>query len=51
MPFFALTALSSPLFRQPRLMKYHKAIGRATVAIGLVHMSLAAAALFFKVFI
>ena len=44
--FFISSAFSSPVFRQPRLMKYHMRIGKFTILFGFVHMFFALSALF-----
>lgn len=49
--FFLITAVSSPTFRQPKLMKYHIKIGKFTILFGLIHMFFALSALFFGFFI
>ena len=48
--FFLTSAISSPLFRWPRLMKYHMKVGKFTILFGLVHMFFALSALFFQWF-
>ncbi len=48
--FFVITAVSSPTFRQPRLMRYHIKIGRLAILFGFVHMFFALSALFFQFF-
>ena len=48
--FFLATALSSPAFRQPGLMKYHIKTGRLTILVGFVHMFFALSALLFQWF-
>ena len=47
LPLFLATIIASPLLRQPRLMRYHIALGKYTILVGLVHMFFALSALFF----
>jgi len=49
--FFFISAISSPVFRQPGLMKYHIKIGKFTILFGFIHMLFALSALFFGFFV
>jgi len=44
--FFISSAVSSPLFRQKDLMRYHMKIGKFTILFGFIHMFFALSALF-----
>jgi hypothetical protein len=44
--FFFISAFSSPVFRQPDLMKYHMKAGKFTILFGFLHIALAIAAVF-----
>jgi len=46
--FFLSSAITSPLFRQPRLLKYHMKVGRFTILFGFIHMFFALSALLFQ---
>jgi len=49
--FFLISVISSPVFRQPKLMKYHMKVGKFTILFGFIHMLFALAAVFFGFFI
>ena len=49
--FFSISAISSPVFKQPKLMKYHMKMGKFTILFGFLHMIFALSALFFGLYI
>ena len=49
-PLFLATAISSPLFRRPGLMKHHIRLGKLAIALGAVHVLFALSALFLGLF-
>jgi len=49
--FFFISAISSPVFKQKCLTKYHMKVGKFTILFGFMHMVFALAAVFFGIYI